>query len=487
MRSRYSGASAIDRGSPQLCYVAERLSCIPHQSDDADGDAHGIGAGRAPEDQQQMIDNSPDIQLLMTGDELLSGDTVDSNSAMIARHLAERALLPRRRVTLGDDKAALVQELAALCAQADAVICNGGLGPTVDDLTAEVVSEVAGVSIEEQAQALAHLEQWCARRGLPLNEANHKQALLPAGCEILPNPIGSAPGFCVKIGACLVLCTPGVPGELRAMLPALEARLAQHIPLPQRREQLRLQTFGLGESTAQQYIRDAHPDWPEEVTLSFRAGAPQLEIKLYVDSAAQLPIRDRCRGYLEALFGDHIVGEGDTRVAERLIELARASGKQITCAESCTGGAVAHMLTEVPGASDVFPGGFVTYSNALKESLLGVSENTLLEDGAVSEATVREMLEGALERSAADLGVAVSGIAGPGGGSDDKPVGLVWLAWGGRDSARSLCLHWPVSRSLFQTMVAALALDLLRRQLEGIESLPYYAAQRRWKRSDSKI
>jgi nicotinamide-nucleotide amidase len=258
-------------------------------------------------------------------------------------------------------------------------------------------------------------------------------------------------------------------------------RLARHLPRPRlAATQLRLQTFGLGESTAQQLIRDAHPDWPQDVTLSFRSGAPQLEIKLYVDSPQQLPVRATCRGYLESLFGDHIIGEGDARIAGRLIELAREAGMSITCAESCTGGAIAHMLTQIPGASDVFPGGFVTYSNALKHTVLGVSEATLREHGAVSEETVREMLDGALERSGADLGVAVSGIAGPGGGSAEKPVGLVWLAWGKRESPRSLGLHWPVARELFQTMVAALAIDLLRRQLQGIEGLPHYAEQRRW-------
>jgi len=424
--------------------------------------------------------STPNIQLLLTGDELMSGDTVDSNSSLIARRLAERGLAPQRRVTLGDDREALIAELRDLCRRADAVIFNGGLGPTIDDLTAEIVADVAGVAIEEHPDAVAHLEQWCAGRGLPLNAANRKQALLPAGCELLHNPVGSAPGFCLVIGQCLVLCTPGVPGELRAMLEVLEERLGRHLPLPRRREQLRLQTFGLGESTAQQLILDACPDWPREVTLSFRAGAPQLEIKLYVNSERDLPARDRCRDQLFELFGDHIIGEGDARLAERLIAVARDAGSSITCAESCTGGAIAAALTQIPGASDVFPGGFVTYSNAMKASVLGVSEHTLASEGAVSEATVREMLAGALARSAADIGIAVSGVAGPGGGSAEKPVGLVWLAWGDRRNTRSLALHWPVERQLFQTMVAATGLDLLRRHLLRIDSLPHYVEQRRW-------
>ena len=421
----------------------------------------------------------PDIQLLLTGDELMSGDTVDSNSSMLAQHLAPLGLTPGRRVTLGDDRERLVQELGAMSRVADAIIVNGGLGPTIDDLTAEIVAAVAGCDLAEHPQALEELHAWCTRRGFELNAANRKQALLPKDCTLIHNPVGSAPGFCVTIGKCLVLCTPGVPGELRAMLPALAERLAEHLPVASRREILRLQTFGIGESTAQQLIRDHCPDWPDAVTLSFRAGAPQLEIKLGVDGPADLPLRDACREQLESLFGDHIIGEGDLRLAARVIDLAASSGLRLTTAESCTGGAIAAMITQIPGSSVVFPGGFVTYSNALKHSVLGVREETLAAHGAVSEETVREMVVGALDAAGADLAVAVSGIAGPDGGSDDKPVGMVWLAWGGREHIETICLHWPVERQLFQTMVAAAALDMLRRRLLGISSLPRYFAQRR--------
>ncbi|MEL7045914.1 MAG: CinA family nicotinamide mononucleotide deamidase-related protein, partial [Pseudomonadota bacterium] len=335
---------------------------------------------------------SPRIQLLLTGDELMSGDTVDSNSALIARELSVHGLRPARRVTLGDDRHALVAELTALSLDGDALIVNGGLGPTIDDLTAEVLAEVAGVSIEEHAGALAHLEAWCERRGLPLNNANRKQALLPRGCELLPNEVGSAVGFVLEVNSCLVLCTPGVPGELRAMLPHLLHRLRDRFNIRSQREVLRLQTFGLGESTAQQLVMDNCPDWPDEVNLGFRAGAPQLEIKLSVADASQVPQRDRCRERLEALFGDHIIGEGDQRLAARVIDLARDAGLALTSAESCTGGMIAQMITQIPGSSDVFPGAFVTYSNALKSSVLGVAPEVLEQHGAVSEETVRAML-----------------------------------------------------------------------------------------------
>jgi len=245
-----------------------------------------------------MRSNNPRVQLLLTGDELMSGDTVDSNSALIARELSPLGLTPLRRVTLGDDRAALVREVAALCASGDVLLINGGLGPTIDDLTAGVLATVAGTGIAEHPEALAHLQRWCAKRGLALNEANRKQAQLPAGCELIQNPIGSAVGFTLEVDGCIVLCTPGVPGELRAMLPEVVGRLRARFGITLQRDVLRLQTFGLGESTAQQAVRDAHPDWPEEVSLSFRAGAPQLEIKLSVTREEDIPRRDECRGWL---------------------------------------------------------------------------------------------------------------------------------------------------------------------------------------------
>jgi len=423
---------------------------------------------------------TPRVQLLLTGNELMSGDTVDSNSAMIARRLATLGLAVGRKATLGDDPGALVAELGAMAAAAEVVIVNGGLGPTVDDLTAAVVAEAAGVPLAEHPAALAHLEHWCAGRGLPLDDANRKQALLPAGCAILPNARGSAVGFAVNLGSCRVYCTPGVPGELTTMLEPVCVDITARWPGLTAVDILRLQTFGLGESTAQQLIADDRgTPWPPAVTLGFRAGAPQLEIKLAITDPAATAARDACLARLEALFGDHIIGRGDASLAGALLALLRARGLTVTTAESCTGGAIAAALTRVPGASAAFEAGYVTYSNTIKTRTLGVREDTLARHGAVSGAVVREMAAGALDRSGADLALAVSGVAGPAGGTPAKPVGTVWLAWGDREQLDTVCLHWPVERALFQTMVTALALDLLRRRLLDLPPLPRYAAQRR--------
>jgi len=425
------------------------------------------------------VHRDPQVQLLLTGNEIMSGDTVDSNSALIAQRLADIGLSIYRKVTVGDDRALLCRELTAMAATADVLIVNGGLGPTVDDLTAVVLAEAAGVPLEEHPQAIAHLEAWCGRRNIPLDAANRKQAQLPAGSRIVDNAIGSAVGFELYLGSCRVICTPGVPGELRRMLDLIVDNLAAALTRPAQRHILRLQTFGLGESSAQQLINDAIPDWPAAVELGFRAGAPQMEIKLAVTDAADLPLRDRCEQRLRELVDDHIIGEGDTQLAAKVLDLLSARGQTLTTAESCTGGLIASQLTRIPGSSQAFHAGFVTYADAIKSSVLGVSEATLANHGAVSEAVVREMALGALERARADYAIAVSGVAGPEGGTPDKPVGTVWLAWGTAEDLRTRCLLWPVERTLFQTMIAAAGLDMIRRQLLGLHSEPRYFAQRR--------
>ena len=421
------------------------------------------------------------VQLLLTGNEIMSGDTVDSNSSLIARRLSELAVSVYRKVTVGDDIALLERELAAMAAESDLIIVNGGLGPTVDDLTAQIVASATAVPLVEHPDAVAHLEDWCGKRNTALNAANMKQAMLPAGSAIVPNPVGSAVGFEVQLGKCRIICTPGVPSELIAMMDYILAGLSAQLQRPSETNIVRLQTFGIGESTAQQLIVDHLPNWPPEVELGFRAGAPQMEVKLSISSSSALAAQKACIAQVEALLGHHIIGEGEILLAERVLQLLAQQGKTLTTAESCTGGLISSMLTRIPGSSQNFHAGFVTYANAIKQSVLGVSEQSLQSEGAVSESVVTQMAQGALEKSGANYAIAVSGIAGPDGGTADKPVGTVWLAWGSKDAIRTRCLCWPVERGLFQTMVAAAGLDMIRRTLLGTDEEPRYFVQRQAK------
>lgn len=422
---------------------------------------------------------STQIQLLLTGNELMAGQTVDSNSAMIAEQLAAIGFSVDRKVTLGDDFEALVMEMQAQSAASDVLIVNGGLGPTVDDLTAAALARLASVELVERPEARQHLVDWCARRRIELNDANLKQAWLPANATIIPNPTGSAVGFYLQYNQCLIICTPGVPSELRGMMEQtiidlIRTRFPGHTPPFIQR----LQTFGLGESSLQQLIHRDMARLPEEVSLGFRAGLPQLEVKLSVRDQRHLDLLNQCQQQLYELIGDYIIGADSITLAASVLDALKQQNMRLTTAESCTGGQIAAQLTEVPGASEVFEAGFVTYSNRMKTAMLDVSENLLEHHGAVSEAVVIAMLEGALAHSGADCGIAVSGIAGPDGGTEEKPVGTVWIAWGSAGAIHTRCLQFPGSRRWFQSMVSATALDLTRRMLLGIDTEPHYFGRR---------
>ena len=415
------------------------------------------------------------IQLLLTGNELMSGHTIDSNSAMIAEFLSGKGYSIHRKVTVGDEPLELLADMKRLCESGDILIMNGGLGPTLDDLTAQLLSDLTGKPLVENPIARRHLEDWCERRKSPLNNSNLKQAILPEGVEIIPNPTGSAVGFTMVYEDCLIICTPGVPSELRTMMEqTIVDTICKRHPNDQQIDTIRLQTFGLGESTLQEMVNHDYGEWPEQVELSFRAGIPLLEVKLIIHDLSHKVIQQRCYQRLHELIGDFIIGEESTTLAESVVKLLQNRQTTITTAESCTGGLIASAITEIAGASTVFEAGFVTYSNRMKQQLVGVSELTLKTYGAVSEEVVIAMTKGALERSGADYGIAVSGVAGPGGGSAEKPVGTVWMAWGHKDNLRTRRMTLTTDRKRFQQMVTAITLDLIRRELLSLEPQPTY-------------
>ena len=423
------------------------------------------------------------IQLLMTGNELMTGDIVDSNSAMIAQDLKELGLEIFRKVTVPDNLAMLGEEIKKISLHADILIVNGGLGPTVDDLTAEALALATNKPLSQHLEALSHIEAWCIKRGVQLNQPNLKQTILPKDCDIIANKRGSAVGFTVNFQQCDIYCTPGVPSELKTMFnEEILPKIAQQVPENSSLEVTRLQLFGLGESTIQRLIDDHLPDWPNEIELGFRAGMPLLEVKLTTKNAIGRHLKQEYLPRLYALLGDHILGAVDKQpknLAEYVVELLIKNNKKITVAESCTGGLIASLVTQVSGASSAFEAGFVTYSNKIKTKLLNVSTQTLANNGAVSEQTVLAMAQGALNITDADFAIAVSGVAGPNSGSDEKPVGTVWLSWGKRASLQSICLYIPAPRIYFQNYVAAIGLDLIRRLLINSAEIPHYVIERK--------
>jgi len=422
------------------------------------------------------------VQLLLTGNELMTGDILDSNSAMIAQELMDLGLKVTKKVTVADDLTLLVNEINMMAEQADILIINGGLGPTIDDLTAQALAQAMNVNLTQHQDALSHLKHWCKERGATLNAPNLKQAQLPDGCQIIENETGSAVGFSVNHLNCTIYCTPGVPHELKSMLTKqIKNSIADQLPITLINEVTRLQVFGLGESSLQKLIDEQLPDWPKTIELGFRAGMPLLEVKLTTSTKQGLELKPLWQNKLAQILGDHLLAEIKEKplsLAEHVLINLQNKGLTITTAESCTGGLIASMLTGISGSSKSFEAGFVTYSNKIKNTLLNVPEQLLEKYGAVSQQVAIAMAQGALIKSSADLVIAVSGIAGPDGGSEDKPVGTVWIAWGSKSNLQSQCLLLPLSRRYFQRYVASICLDLIRRQLLNSVQIPSYIIEK---------
>jgi nicotinamide-nucleotide amidase len=418
------------------------------------------------------------VQLLLTGNELMNGDIVDSNSAMIAKNFKALGIKIHKKVIVADDLSLLVDEISTMSSSADLLIINGGLGPTSDDLTAQALALAADIPIKQHPDALAHLQKWCEKRTAVLNPSNLKQALLPEGCTIVANSIGSAVGFSLTLNSCLIICTPGVPRELRLMLDEqIQPLLQKTMNISGEMDITRFQVFGMGESTLQTLIENEIPTWPKEVELGFRAAIPTLELKLTIEDKQHTAIKNALIDKLKTVLGAHLIEEiNDTEktLAEHVLNLCRQRNLKITLAESCTGGLIASELTSVAGASAVFEAGFITYSNTMKQKMLDVDPAILKQFGAVSKKTVLAMAQGALNKAKADITIAVSGIAGPDGGTEEKPVGSVWIAWGTKEQIFSHYFCIKGNRRYFQQMVMARALDLVRRMLINTNEKPAY-------------
>lgn len=417
----------------------------------------------------------------MTGNELMTGDIVDSNSSMIAQRLLDLGLSIQQKVTLADDLCLLSKKIESMTVSADVLIVNGGLGPTVDDLTAQALANACNVKLNESTAALQHLINWSNQKNYLLDQANLKQAMLPNGCEIIANRVGSAVGFKMRLNDCIVYCTPGVPSELNVMLEEqITPQLEVNLPNTNNYFVERLQIFGVGESKLQQLIIDNFPSWPDKIELGFRAAAPLLELKLTIKTSEDYDLLELWKKNLTQLLGSHILGEivsTPLTMAEYVLNLLKSKNRSLTVAESCTGGLISSLITAVSGSSSAFEAGFVTYSNEMKSKMLGVDASTIGSYGAVSEQVVKEMALGALNNSNSDYTIAVSGIAGPDGGTKDKPVGSVWIAWGSSSKIHTRYFCLKGSRQYFQQMVATRALDLIRRELIECKKPPFYFEQ----------
>lgn len=423
------------------------------------------------------------ISLLLTGNELMSGDTVDSNSAYVAQSLKDLGLVPYIKKVVGDDFELLVSSIKELAALSDVLIINGGLGPTVDDLTAKALSKAIDSPLGRNDDAYAKLQEWADRRGFVMTESNLKQTELPMVCEIIDNPVGSAMGFRCDYNGCLIMCTPGVPSEFKPMVENHVLPLIRvHGDITATNTITRLRLFGITESGLQDFVNEKLPDWPKEVELGFRVQMPVIEVKFTTTGKEFEGLNKVWANKFEAMFADYVIGKDGTRLTQALNQALLSKGLKLTTAESCTGGQIASGITSEAGSSAVFEAGFVVYSNRMKHTVLNVSETMLDEFGAVSKETVLAMAEGALAVSGADIAVSISGIAGPTGGTEDKPVGTVWMAWGASGALEARKFVLPMGRVGFQRTASALAMDLVRRYVLGLPTSVDYFSELKKKR-----
>ena len=397
--------------------------------------------------------------ILSTGDELTTGKVIDTNSAFIADRLFSIGIKVAAVLKVGDDREALLWAMREAADLGEIIIGTGGLGPTEDDLTSEVVAKFLGCPLVQNEEIAAALRKRFEARRIPWTANNLKQALFPQGAEILPNPVGTAPGFRVSFGENKTLSwLSGVPQEMTAMFDL--AVMPWIVAMRGGQDQIFSQAFkvyGLTESKLDDLVKPIGLE--PGIKLSFRAHYPDLTLRVTVAGASKEQRRfiETCKR-IRLILGSHIYAEGDTTLEQRVGQLLSERHRTLALAESCTGGLISHRITGIAGSSTYYLGGVTSYANDVKVKLLGVTPATLEKYGAVSQETALEMSHGIRERIGADFGLSVTGIAGPSGGTPEKPVGTVWIsiAQAKNHEAKLFRFHGDRERIILGTSQAAL-------------------------------
>jgi nicotinamide-nucleotide amidase len=415
--------------------------------------------------------------VLSIGTELTRGELVNSNAAWLAAGLTNLGFEVVEHEVVDDDRGRIVGALDRLAGFAEVIVCTGGLGPTTDDLTTAAVASSLGVPTVRDEASLDHIRRRFERLGRPMSDSNAKQADFPEGASVLPNPIGTAPGFEVKVKGARAFFMPGVPVEMKRMFDEQVVPRIRDIA-PKDSHQIRLRTFGLPESVVGEKLAGVEEAFPG-VTIGYRAHFPEIEVKVLARAPGpasrrpgapstpdpQAVVRDlaeRAAEEVRARLGDIVYGDGDSTFGGVVGRALRGRGWTLAIAESCTGGLVGHLLTKEPGASDFLLLDAVTYANSAKQAVLGVDEEVLRGHGAVSAECACGMAEGARRVSGADVALSITGIAGPGGGSDTKPVGLVYLAIATAKGTEVVERVFKGDRAWIQTLAAYVGLSMVR-------------------------
>lgn len=410
-------------------------------------------------------------ELLTIGDELLYGQVVNTNAAWMGTELGLRGVRVVQITSVSDDADAIVAALDAARLRAHAVLITGGLGPTKDDLTKHVLTRYFRSELVLHEPTLRHVEDIFRRFNRPMLDVNHDQALVPANCEVVPNPLGTAPGMWFEEEGVVFVAMPGVPFEMKRMMTdTVLPRLTERFLPPALRHRV-VQTIGLGESFLAERISAWEDSLPPYLRLAYLPHLWQLRLRLtgllpdgMTADALDAEMAERVAA-LYPLIGEYIFAEGEIILEEIIGQKLKDKNLTIGTAESCTGGYVAHRLTSVAGSSAYFRGGIVAYDNDVKQTVLGVRPETLASHGAVSEETVREMAEGARRALGVDVALATSGVAGPRGGTPEKPVGTICIAVADVAGTVSRRFSFDRGRELNIQYTAVQVLEMVRRRV----------------------
>ena len=399
-------------------------------------------------------------EVIAIGDEILSGHTRDTNFAVIAARLGDVGIQIAQHTVVPDEREALGRELTQALERASIVILTGGLGATPDDLTRRVMASALGRKLIFREGLLGQLREKYASRGVTMSPAHEAMALVPAGAQPLENRLGMAPGLLLRTERSVLFALPGVPAEMECMLTELVIPLLQREGITSHASREVLRTVGVSEMTLAQTIR---PLIGKGVQVAYLPGPRRVDLRLWTPPGeANNRVLGETVEAVASRLGPIVYGRGDSTLEETVVELARRRRRTIGLGESLTGGRIGAALTQVAGSSQVFHGGVVSYSNRAKVDLLGVAPATLDAYGAVSASTAEEMASGARRRLHADIGLSATGIAGPSGGSPQKPVGLVHFGLSDAQQTRSLATRLGGSREMILEACVTLALNMLR-------------------------
>ncbi len=404
-------------------------------------------------------------EIIAIGDELLYGQIMDTNSHWISQELDAVGVRVVRKTTVGDNRTDILTAFEEASKRANLILITGGLGPTQDDLTKPLLAEYFGCEIVEVPEAVAAVSAYFTRRGREMTRLNILQGHLPTCCTYVPNEVGTAPGMWFEQKGCYWMSMPGVPHEMKKLVKDFVLpKLSQVFDLPVIYHKL-IKTAGIGESWLADLIKDWENALPNHIRLAYLPSLGHVKLRLTAfgqDKKLLATEVDQQIHYVLPLISSYVYGYDEETLETAIGKLLKNAGKTLALAESCSGGYISHLITTVPGSSNYLRGTVVPYHNDLKEQVLGVSSATLAQHGAVSEETVREMAAGVKKLFGADFALASSGIAGPDGGTPDKPVGTVWIACAGPDFVEAKLLQLTQDRLINIQLTGVAVLNLLR-------------------------